>query len=528
MDREKEIDLKISQLREKNKLLEKRHKLVEEDKKAAQVQKQFESKSVKTTNEKKNKRFSNAHMDEIEEDVNRNRKNSSGDFRKSRFENDGNHQNYRGKNQFRGNARGDSNFRSKQKSSERYLTKAEQLREQQRLANIEEMEEELKQAAEKSHSERHGYLYDPSRDRPGQYRKSVPPRSIQYNPKDLRKPRMKSSMEMSREELELQMTGRQRIDHQKWLEQRKEADKNRLARAQAQDGQWKRAWDVEKIYKHENDNRQKKHGKMYSGINQRHDSSTDWRSDNYRSSQHRFNRRSYEDETYNYFKKDKRHQPSSSKYSSQVENDDRITHDDEVVPNLNIKKEFRRQKNKKRSQDERNEKESEVDAENEDYLETSEEAEQNPDGFKRLEDEVESDLKESDYEKKIEEDKDDLDDVARSEDAAEIEEDLKESEDAAESDPKGSEDVAETDPKESEDVAETDPKGSEDVAETDPKGSEDVAESDPKESEDVAGVNPKESKDVQVLEKDLSESESKDLHVENKLHSNNEDVLAKK
>lgn len=33
MDREKEIDLKISQLREKNKLLEKRHKLVEEDKK---------------------------------------------------------------------------------------------------------------------------------------------------------------------------------------------------------------------------------------------------------------------------------------------------------------------------------------------------------------------------------------------------------------------------------------------------------------------------------------------------------------
>ena len=53
---------------------------------------------------------------------------------------------------------------------------------------------------------------------------------------------------MSREELELQMTGRQRIDHQKWLEQRKEADKNRLARAQAQDGQWKRAWDVEKMY----------------------------------------------------------------------------------------------------------------------------------------------------------------------------------------------------------------------------------------------------------------------------------------
>jgi len=42
------------------------------------------------------------------------------------------------------------------------------------------------------------------------------------------------------------MTGRQRQDYEKWKQQRDEADKERLARSQAEGGQWRRDWDSEK------------------------------------------------------------------------------------------------------------------------------------------------------------------------------------------------------------------------------------------------------------------------------------------
>ena len=42
------------------------------------------------------------------------------------------------------------------------------------------------------------------------------------------------------------MTGRQRTVHKNWLQQRQKVDENRLRRQKAQDGKWKREWDVEK------------------------------------------------------------------------------------------------------------------------------------------------------------------------------------------------------------------------------------------------------------------------------------------
>ena len=80
------------------------------------------------------------------------------------------------------------------------------------------------------------FLYDSSRDRPGEHRVSRPPKRLQYNQNQFRDFNYNNEV----------MTGRQRTVHKNWLQQRQKVDENRLRRQKAQDGKWKREWDVEK------------------------------------------------------------------------------------------------------------------------------------------------------------------------------------------------------------------------------------------------------------------------------------------
>lgn len=54
---------------------------------------------------------------------------------------------------------------------------------------------------------------------------------------------------MTKKDMELNMTGSERLKYQNWLNERTKIDAERLARQQTSSGEWRREWDAEKPMK---------------------------------------------------------------------------------------------------------------------------------------------------------------------------------------------------------------------------------------------------------------------------------------